>query len=210
MDLNYLIHGIGNFFRTIVGGQCFRMDDLLNKLGVFSEPVPSNGSENVKLIDELFKTDSAGRDSLLIKKLYAAAAVANGEVREEDALGLAAKVDSGIDYLKTTYEVASGVLDPIEAIDRFIDKAAARTASVLADKAIPWAANRMVDALTTVFPPAKVVAPVIKHVVNLATPGIKKMVYKGVKIVATATKGIIHGVCKTVKSVGKAFSKLFS
>jgi hypothetical protein len=155
-----------------------------------------------------------------------------------NAESIASIVDEGLTRIKTAYQVAKGILNPIDATEAINDRMAVRVASVvdvvvdkleekakklidnLKEKAMPIAdfvaegVNRVSAVVCSyverVFPPAKVVTSVIKRVVRFVSPVVRQTIAKGIAVVAETAKKVVTKVASAVKSFAKkAFAKLF-
>lgn len=155
-----------------------------------------------------------------------------------NAESVASIVDEGLTRIKTAYQVAKGILNPIDATEAVNDRMAVRVATVvevvtdkleekakqlvdnLKEKAMPLAdlAVEGVARVSTVvcsfvekvFPPAKAVTPVIKRVIKFVSPMVKTAVKKGITFIAEAAKNVITKVATGIKSFAKrVIAKIF-
>ena len=158
-----------------------------------------------------------------VKKLYATAVVVAKDKNvlpfetPDTSVGVASAVDDGLTRMKVGYQTATGELDALEATDILIDRAAARAVTVVdkvMEKGVPFVADKLYKAVSLVFPPAKVIAPIVEKAVRYVTPRIKTFVRKGIKTVAEAAKPIVRGVVeagkKVLNKVGNVLKALFS
>lgn len=156
----------------------------------------------------------------------------------DNAESVASIVDESLTRIKTAYQVAKGILNPIDATEAINDRMAVRVATIvervtnkleekakqlfdeLKAKAQPIAAfvteglGRVsfvvCSYLERVFPPAKAVIPVIKRVQKFISPVARQAVAKGIARVAETAKSIVTKAATAVKSfAGKVIAKLF-
>lgn len=176
------------------------------------------GQEEVKTLKESkmvqhFLDSSMGHKSeSTLKRAFAAAVVASNEqgtlpfrIDTKNPMAIAAAVDEGLTRAKTAYQVAQGVLDPIDAEDNLIDAAEARVATVT-DAVVETGASIAVDTVTAAVvsacPPAVVFVPVIKAVQHFVVPKAKNFIRKGVKAIAKGAKAVVRSAVKVAKKIG--------
>lgn len=122
----------------------------------------------------------------------------------DSSVEIASAVDEGLTRLKVAYQTATGVLDSIEATDVLIDRLAVRTITVMdkvIEKGIPVVLDKLCMVITKVYPPAKIVVPVIKSAEKYITVATKVAIRKGVHTLAKAAKPIVQRTVAKVKSV---------
>lgn len=147
------------------------------------------------------------------KKLFAAAiSIANDKgyislpEKYSNPQSVAAIADKAVETIKLAHDVATGVMDEDEVIDYGVKKAAswAKTAvDHLIDKGTPIVADRVTDAIVSVFPPFEVARPKVHEVAHFVAPKVKQFVHKGIDKIAEVAKPIIKETVKTVKTVAK-------
>ena len=126
-------------------------------------------------------------------------------VAAKTPMELASTVDEGITRMKVAYQYGKGRLSSTKAAEEFIDRTAARVVAFtdkVIEKGVPIVADAVVNAVTKVFPPAKVIAPVVKAAVPFVTKAIKTVVRKGVEVIANVAKTVVK-VVSGVKKIGK-------
>lgn len=201
--------------------QAAALQSLLLDNGIkVEESTPIRESKTVKEFLDMPVNDKREAN---LKKLYAAAVVVAKDKKvlpfetPDTSVGVASAVDDGLTRMKVGYQTATGELDILEATDILIDRAAARTVAVvdkIIEKGVPFVADMLYKAVSCVFPPAKVVAPIVEKAVRYVTPRIKNFVRKGIKTVAEAAKPIVRNVVKAGKKVlskvGNVLKALFS
>ncbi len=147
-----------------------------------------------------------------LKKAFAAAVVASNEqgtlpfrIDAKNPMAIAGAIDEGLTRVKTAYQVAQGVLDPIDAADYLIDATEARVATVT-DAVVETGASIAVDAVSAAVvsacPPAVVFVPVIKAVQHFVVPKVKAAVRKGVNAIAKGAKVVLRSAVKVAKKIG--------
>lgn len=118
---------------------------------------------------------------------------------------LASTVDEGMTRMKVAYQYGKGRLSSTKAAEEFIDRTSARVVTFtdkVIEKGMPIVADVVVNAVTKVFPPVKVIAPVVKAVVPYVTKAVKTVVRKGVEVIANVAKTVVK-VVSGVKKIGK-------
>lgn len=194
------------------------------------ESVQTTASPATDSVDKVVKVSKTAMDfldrkmsdkkSVNFKKVLAAATIiaktkgVPTSVKDFSPVSLASTVDEGANRAKAAYQVSMGTLDPVEAADALIDSTAARVVTVadkVIEKGVPIVLNTVVDKVVKVFPPAKVVKPVVEHISKVVTPLAKKAVRVGVQTLAKVAKTVVHSVASAVSKVGrKLFKFLFS
>lgn len=180
----------------------------------------------VKALDSDFNSQQEQK----LKKVVAAAAVVakhagtlpkQMEPKKMNPVAIASVADEGVNKLKTAYKVGSGQMTADEAIDKLVDYGAARVTSAidkavpaikeaadkLVEKATPIIVNTACNAVEKVFPPAKVITPVVRSATPYITEKAKTYVRKGIDIVASYTKKAVKVVAEKVKSTVKSVAK---
>jgi hypothetical protein len=140
------------------------------------------------------------------------------ELNEASTIQITATVDAGLTSAKVAYKVEQRELEPIDALDYLIDKAAARVMAVV-DVTCKTAGGNIGAtvgaAIGGLFNPAAAVlgAKVGRVIGAAAGKKVSEIVNVGVSIVASAAKSAVRTVCETasrawegVKSVGSTFA----
>jgi hypothetical protein len=168
-----------------------------------------------KCVKDFFESPLYDKKETNLKKIFSAGIILGMEKGilpfsiEKTPSSIAATIDAGLDNAKIAYKVAIGDIDVIEAVDHLIDNAAAKTITIadkIIDKGAPIVITKLTQALTKIFPPAKILTPIINEVTNRATPVIKKVVYTGINLVASYTKDIVRTAARVVVNIGKKVS----
>lgn len=155
-----------------------------------------------------------------------------------NAESIASIVDEGLTRIKTAYQVAKGILNPIDATEAINDRAAVRVVSIvervtskLEEKAkqlfdavkenAPLIADMVTKGLDRVsfvvcsyvekaFPDVKAVIPVMKKVQKFISPVVRQAIAKGITVVADTAKVMVTKVAATVKAfAGRVIAKIF-
>lgn len=161
-----------------------------------------------------------------MKKVFAAAIAASkmaGTLPENmvqaagSAIGIASISDESLNRVKTAYQVATGQMQAEEVADVLIDKTAARVTTVaqtLICKGADVAVKTVGKVVERVFPPAKVVMPIVSKVVSHVAEKVSSFVSSGIQKVASVAKTIAHKAIekgrKVVQNVKGFFKRLFS
>ena len=119
---------------------------------------------------------------------------------------IANAVDEGLTQLKVAYQTAKGTLDSIEATDVLIDRLTIRTITVMdkvIEKGVPVVLDKLCILMTTVYPSAKSIVPIIKSAERYITVATKVVVRKGIRTLAQAAKPIVQCTVAKVKSVAR-------
>lgn len=188
-----------------------------------SEEVTGEGSE---LIEKVLKTDFGSDKANKLKKLLAAAAIAEkASIGEPVApVTVAATADRAVSQAQAAYKVENNEISAEQALDVLIDRsmtyavhAAKRAidgltegAHMVADVVVNKGIDKVVDvvgiAVSSVFPPARFAVPYVKAVVDNAKPVVRDVVHKGINIVShaarTAVKKAVSYVSTTAKTIG--------
>ena len=136
---------------------------------------------------------------------------------EDTAEIISETVDDGLDKGKTNYKVGIGEMAAEKAFEYFVDKATVRVAKVadkLVDKGFDWVINKGPVLIETRFPKLIPVVEVVKHVLTVAKPVVRKAVQKGVqvlgRVVKAAGKTVVSVAKKTFSAVKSSVSKVAS
>lgn len=165
-----------------------------------------------KCVKEFLDLPINDKKEAILKKLFATSIViakSKGllpfEVPESPE-AIASVVDESLTQMKVAYKTATGELDSIEAVDVLVDRVAVRAVAIadkVIEKGIPVILDKLCMVMTKVYPPAKVVVPVIKRAERYITVATKVVVRKGIRILAQAGKPIVKQVATKVKSVAR-------
>ena len=110
------------------------------------------------------------------------------------SVAIASMSDEIIERIRVATQVGKGILDPEDAASRLVDRAAVRLIAVadhIIVKGVSIVAEKIVQMIGMVYPPASVVAPVVRVVVQMAAPMVKKLIHKGIRFMAETSKRII-------------------
>jgi hypothetical protein len=167
----------------------------------------------IKCVNDFFEEPLDSPKATSLKKIVAMAIIAGSEkgilpfdLPNTNPETIAAIVDTGLTHAKISYLVAKGSLDLIEAMDKLIDMTASRTIAVLdkvIDKHLPIVISVIRQTIERVFPPAKIICPVIEQFIYKAKPIIKEAVHKGVRIISINAKVLVKEAAKSIAKVGR-------
>lgn len=142
-----------------------------------------------------------------IKKAFAAAIIVAKqnnclpfEIPSSDPVEIAKLVDDALTRIKVAYQTGQGRLDPVEAMDALIDKAAARV-TALVDYAFEtglansWLTNGTVSLLTFLrVPNAQLYRPLISNFISRLEVPLRKTIHKGVNTIVQSAKTVVRKV----------------
>ena len=182
----------------------------LSELGVLGEELNENShSEWLQPLVEEELTPEEATD----RKRTIATAIIKG-MREGaidptmTAPDIASLIDEGVTRMTVARQVATGQMDSVEAMDVFIDHAAARVVTiaddiitkvekgalersdVIADTIVDKAASGL-KVLASSFPQTRVLVPFIDTAAQYIKPGVRAVVKKGISIVANTARTIV-------------------
>lgn len=162
-----------------------------------------------------------------LKKVFVAAVVAanqKGILPLPDgyasAESIASIVDEGLTRIKTAYQVAQGIINPVDAegvlndrlairssaiVEMVVDKSVQKTDELInvaetqalsvSDKMVESGVERLSDivcaAVTSAYPPAAVVTPYIKGFLPFVTPVVQTAAKKGIRMIAEVARNIL-------------------
>ena len=190
--------------------QMTALQSLLTGNELSSEELPL--IREFKTVQEFLDLPINDKKEAILKKLFTSSIILakNKGVLPfnvpDSPVGIASAVDDGLTRLKVAYQTATGMLDSIEATDILIDRLAVRTITVMdkvIEKGVPVVLDKLCMVMTKVYPPAKVVVPVIKSAERYITVTAKIVVRKGLYTLAKAAKPIVQHTVTKVKSVAK-------
>ena len=165
-----------------------------------------------KTVQEFLDLPINDRKEAILKKLFTSSIILakNKGILPfnipDSPVEIASAVDEGLTRLKVAYQTATGVLDSIEATDVLIDRLTVRTVTVMdkvIEKGMPVVLDKVCMVMTKVYPPAVVVAPIIKSAERCITVATKVVVRKGIRTLAQAAKPIVQRTVAKVKSVAR-------
>lgn len=156
------------------------------------------------------------------KLLTTAATIAKSKgIKVPDALAsgravdIAISADEAIDSLKGAYKVAKGEISVTDFLEEKAKKVIARVEAVahstidkvaevvkskldvLVDKGV----DIVVNAVTSICPPAKVLAPVVKAAAKALAQPVKRFIFKGISKVAAGAKRLVSFVGDKARTV---------
>lgn len=149
-----------------------------------------------------------------------------------NAESVASIVDEGLTRIKAAYQVAKGMINPIDAevtvndrlivrtaaivnvtIDKYVQKAteyvnkAEEKALSVSDKLVAMGLGRVSDfvcaAAVRAYPPAATIVPYVKQFTAFLTPVAQQAVKKGIKMAADVARNTIQKVAPKVKAFAK-------
>lgn len=144
---------------------------------------------------------------------------------------IASLIDEGVTRMIVARQVATGQMDSVEAMDVFIDHAAARVVAISDDiitkvengalEKSDVIADTLVDrgaialkVLAASWPPTRVLVPFIDSVAQYIKPGVRTIVKKGISIVANTARTIVKKtvpfIADRVKQGVRAVKSFFS
>lgn len=134
---------------------------------------------------------------------------------------IASIVDSALTHSKTLYLIGEGKIDSYEMVSHLVDKAAARLVPVfdnLIDKYAVPATTAVVNAVSVVFPPARLLLPHVNRIAPYLGQKVKEVVHKALPVAKKVAKDVISTVVnkatrvvvKTAKKVKNFLGKLLS
>lgn len=144
---------------------------------------------------------------------------------------IASLIDEGVTRIIVAKQVGEGKMDQVEAMDVFIDHAAARIVTVaddiitkvengalersdvIADNLVDRAATGL-KVLASSFPQTRVLVPFIDTAAQYIKPGVRLVVKKGISLVANAARTIVKNtvpfIAEKVKQTGRAIKSWMS
>lgn len=157
--------------------------------------------------------DSPIGDSLeaKLKKAFATAIVVADNkgvlpfsLGDKSPIAIASAIDEGLNRVKLSYKLVQEELDCIEVADMLIDATVARIVTVadkVIEKGVPVVLDKVCSFITRACPPANVFVPIIKQAEKFLVPAAKKIVRKGLTVVAETAKGFVRSVAKFGKKI---------
>lgn len=153
-----------------------------------------------------------------LKKIYSTAIVTaldKGTLPfkiEKDPVAIASTIDEGLTRIKVAHKIAQGDFTSQDAADYIVDKVAARAIAQtekIIEKGVPIVLDAACVALTNICPPAATIVPIIKLSEKYITPVVKKVVRKGINILAEGAKEIVSSAIEGVKTIGETIKDVF-
>ena len=167
-----------------------------------AEELNADGAEKNPAINDFFNSDYGSHEEQAIKKIMAASTIASGSKYTPEEVALQA--DTSAVSIKTAYKVSAGQLDITESTEVLIDQAAARLDTLIQKKLdMNWVGEKVVDVVSMVYPPARVLEPYVKSVLKKTEPVVRKVITTGIKTIATSAKKAVKSVSATVKNIAK-------
>ena len=223
MDLNATLNWVGD--------KIYDANRLLSNIGLATDIPIAEGEtgEGPELIEEVLKTSFGSEKANKLKKLLAAASIADKALKGEPIVPvtLAATTDRAVSQAQASYKVESGEISAEKALDVLIDRSATyavhaakkaidgltkdahEVADVVVDKGIDYVVNTVEVTVATVFPPARFVIPYVKAVVDNAKPIVRDVIHKGINKVSKVAKTSVNKIISSAKTIEhKVVSKL--
>lgn len=184
-----------------------KLNTLLSAIAL--ETVSTDSQQESTIAQAYFDAPLDAETDNDIKKVVAAAVeiakkknLLVEELNEASTIEITATVDAGLTSAKVAYKVEQKELEPIDALDYLIDKAAARVIAVVdvTCKTVGGNIGAKVGAvLGGLFNPAAAVlgAKVGRIIGAAAGKKVAEIVNAGVSIVASAAKTAVRTVCET-------------
>lgn len=166
--------------------------------------------------------DSPIGDSLeaKLKKAFATAIVVADNkgvlpfsLGDKSPIAIASAIDEGLNRVKLSYKLVQEELDCIEVADMLIDATVVRVVTVadkVIEKGVPVVLDKVCMFITRVYPPATVFVPIIKQAEKFLVPAAKKIVRKGLAVVADTAKEFIRSAVKVGKKIWNGVKERFS
>ncbi len=184
-----------------------KLNTLLSAIAL--ETVSTDSQQDSTVAQAYFDAPLDAKTDSDIKKVVAAAVeiakkknLLTEELNQASTIATTANVDAGMTTAKVAYKVEQQELEPIDALDYLIDKAAARVMAVVDTTCKTVGGNvgaTVGAALGGLFNPAAAVlgAKVGRVIGAAAGKKVGELVNKGVNIVASAAKSAVRTVCET-------------
>lgn len=156
--------------------------------------------------------------------------ISNGIIEEMGTSDIASLIDEGFTRITVAKQVAQGTMDTVDAMDVFVDHAAARVVTV-ADVAISHAESVVeehtdvmsdvlvdtaalgLEVVAAAFPPTSLLVPFIDIAARFVKPAARVIVKKGMTMVANAARTVVKKavpfIANKVKQAGRAIKNFF-
>ncbi|MEI6336439.1 MAG: hypothetical protein WCS87_17925 [Methylococcaceae bacterium] len=186
-----------------------KLNALLSAIAL--ETVSTDSQQESTIAQAYFDTPLDAETDNDVKKVVAAAVeiakkkkLLAEELNQASTIETTATVDAGLTSAKVAYKVEQKELEPIDALDYLIDKAAARVIAVVDSTCKTVGGNigaKVGAALGGLFNPAAVVlgAKVGRVIGVAAGKKVAELVNTGVSVVANAAKTVVRSVCETAE-----------
>lgn len=133
---------------------------------------------------------------------------------EQTAAIVANTTEKAVDEVKEKYQVGKEIITPEEAAENAIDKATVAVTNFVADKIIDKGIDKVVNFgvkwVSTTFPPLAPVAIFAGKIIKQFKAPIRKVVKKGIEIVAKTAKKVVKGIVNVGRKVVGWFKSLFA
>ena len=197
--------------------QAIKNETTLRSIQIRCEEVEKQGEEPPIQVTNDFLHSQAGSDKdVKLKKIMATAIMIAkqnnclpADMPCTDPVYVAKFADETLSIVKTGYQIATGTLDPVEAVDELIDSAAARTVTVaeyafdsgLINKALTLGTVALLNYFGV--PNAHVYSQYISKVISKVEKPIKKKIVQGITFLQNQAKTLVHQVASSIKEYVK-------
>lgn len=204
----------------------------LGEQGILGEEL--NESSHSEWLQPLIDEELTPEEATERKRTIATALIKgmrDGSIEPMEAPDIAALIDEGVTRMTVAKQVGEGTMDPVKAMETFIDHAAARVitiadnlitkvekgalerSDVIADTLIDRGATAL-KVLAASWPPTRVLVPFIDSAAQYIKPGVRMLVKKGITMVAdtarTIVKNAVPFIADRVKQGVRAVKSFFS
>ena len=199
----------------------------LGELGILGEDL--NENSHSEYLEPLIKKELPPEEATDRKRTIATAiikGIREGAIEPMSAPDIASLIDEGLTRMTVARQVGEGTMDTIEAMDVFIDHAAARVVTIadslitkveqgllaksdiIADTLVDRAATGL-KAVASAFPLTRVLVPFIDTVAQFIKPAARALVKAGIKMVANVARTVVKKVVPFIaERVKKGFRAL--
>ncbi|MDE6551795.1 MAG: hypothetical protein K2K98_02365 [Muribaculaceae bacterium] len=197
-----IIEEIGSMMTTDSNTELYK-GEVMESEDIEVEELNAEGAEKNPAVNDFLNSDYGSHEEQVIKKMMAAAAIAYGS--EDSPEEVASQADASAVSIKTAYKVSTGEIDITESTEILIDQAAARLDTFIQKKLdMEWVGEKIVDVVTTAYPPVAQLKPYVKAVMKRAEPMVRKAITTGIKAVASYAKTTVKTISSKVKNLAKA------
>lgn len=204
----------------------------LGEQGILGEEL--NESSHSEWLQPLIDEELTPEEATERKRTIATALIKgmrDGSIEPMEAPDIAALIDEGVTRMTVAKQVGEGTMDPVKAMETFIDHAAARVitiadnlitkvekgalerSDVIADTLVDRGATAL-KVLAASWPPTRVLVPFIDSAAQYIKPGVRMLVKKGITMVAdtarTIVKNAVPFIADRVKQGVRAVKSFFS
>ena len=164
-------------------------------------------------IDTFLAAPLDAKKDAIVKKVISSVAVAaeeKGLLPKTEPEKIAASVDEGYNQMKLAFKAGKGEMAVIDAADKAIDYAAARTSAIVGiamDKFGAKAINAACSFVECAIPQTRTVTPFIRANAKTIATVAKPIIQKGIKGVAKVAKAAAKKVIPAIISAGKSIVK---